>query len=184
MRVRIGARRMPLPEQVFLDTNLIVDVVVETNKHHRSASDLFAQLVRAAHVGAATVYTSPLVLDEVWWKLAQVLYEGDHGEGAWRKVGRKKRKLVLRQYAGELTNTTQLILSHGVIQVAPVVASDVPRALRHVLGEELPHLDPRDAFHLAVMERLEIQAIATGDPDFSGVPALVALDHTTAAEVQ
>lgn len=59
-----------------------------------------------------------------------------------------------------------------------------PDAMRMIdLLEQLPHLDPRDAVHAAVMMRHGISRIITADRDFSGVPGLVALSPNEAADI-
>jgi len=166
-----------IPDKVFLDANFIVNFVFTKSAYHTQAALLLRALFQAADSGLSRLYTSPLVLDEVWWKLGEVLYDDEHAPQSWRRLRWRKRKDVLRRYRGQLHRVTRLVLANDLISVAPVTAADAWQALQHVTETETPHLAPRDALHLAVMKRLNIRGIATNDPDFAVDPSLVILSY-------
>jgi len=59
-----------------------------------------------------------------------------------------------------------------VDQVFPIEQSDVERARRIVLTSQL---SARDAIHLAIMQRHEIDQIMTFDRGFDGLPGVTRL---------
>ena len=172
-----GARG--IPGKVFLDANFIVNFVFTKSACHGQAALLLRALLEAADAGLSRLYTSPLVLDEVWWKLGELLYDDEHAPQSWRRLRWRKRKDVLRGYGTQLRRVTGLVLANDLISVTPVTAADAWQALQHVTDAQTPHLAPRDALHLAVMKRLNIRGIATNDPDFTLDPALVVLSYAS-----
>ena len=174
-----GLRFRNLPRRLFLDSNLIVSLALTRSPNHIAASRTFTELVAAAHDGRASLYVSPLVLDEVWWKLGELLYDDAHGqEHAWRRLPWGRRKEALEQHAGTIVPLTRLILEGGLITVTEVRPEDVLTALQYAVHAAEPHLAPRDALHLAVMKRLGIEGIVTNDPDFANAPGIVVIRYS------
>jgi predicted nucleic acid-binding protein len=59
----------------------------------------------------------------------------------------------------------------GVVDVVhPVELDDVARALRLVAGSD--HMTARDAIHIAIMQRREIDRILTFDDDFNAIAGI------------
>ncbi len=165
------------PRHVFLDTNFVVNLAFEPGESHTEALRLFRRLLLSAHQGEVHLHLSPLVLDEVWWKLAEVLYDEHHGDQAWRRLRWARRKAALEEYRREITETTALLLRPGLLTVESVTAVDAAQALLYATHTAEPHLAPRDALHLAVMKRLGIEGIVTNDPDFVDAPGIVVIPY-------
>jgi predicted nucleic acid-binding protein len=166
-----------VPRRIFLDANLIINYRFEKSHLHPHATALPERLLRAAEAGGAALYITPLVIDEVWWKLTELLHNDEFGDRAWGKLKPARRKTACERYSTELEGTGELLALTQSVRVEPVIPEDIPVALRHMTHAESPHLDPRDAFHLAVMKRLDIEAIVTNDPDFANAPGVVAIPY-------
>jgi len=182
MTVRVGRNTLQVPDRVFLDANLIIDYLVP-GQYHRAATLMMGQLMNGAVRGLTSVYVSPLVLDEVWWKLAVLRYARarkrfptilpDWNDGT--RMGRAGRKRVFRKYGAYLAAKTNDVLQRlAPVNVVSVDARDIPVALGIMARQSGSQL-PRDALHLAVMQRHRITGIATNDRDFTNVPGIVAL---------
>ena len=78
------------------------------------------------------------------------------------------------RHSGELVRTTELLQRRDTISTASVTGDDVAVALASLTDAANP-LEPHDAFHLAVMRRLDIEGIATNDHDFRSLPGITAL---------
>jgi len=170
-----------IPSRVFLDANLIINGASAAAPLHEAALRTLARLTKAAAAGATRLYVTPLVFDEVWWKLAEILYVQAYGVDGWRALRREHRhSQALEHCARDVAGATRRLLGNPFISVVAVTPEDVPTALAHVAREEQPYLDPRDAFHLAVMKRLGIEGIVTNDPDFADAPGIVAIPYSAA----
>jgi predicted nucleic acid-binding protein len=179
--ISVGRVTFRVPERVFLDANFIVAVRVRTERFHKAAAVMLKKLIAAASANSISLYTSPEVVDEVWWSLGKLLYEDENGRDTWNKLDRQGRKRALWRYSRELVATTNLLRKNQLINIADVTADDIPVALDRVTARAYP-LEPRDAFHLAVMIRLGIQGIATNDHDFRDLPSIVALPFNQPAQ--
>ena len=170
--IEVGRRTFAVPDKVFLDTNFIIAVRIPTERYHKAATVMFKKLLAAASVGSVALYTSTMVLNEVWFILAKILYEDGDRSGSWSD--KLTRKRAFQQYRNELAEVTGLLSNNDVITIADVTSHDVPKALNAVTDQS-HNFEPCDAFHVAVISRLSIQAIATGDRDFQDLPSLLAL---------
>lgn len=112
------------------------------------------QLLRAAASGELEAVTDVEVLQEI----------------AYQTTGRGRRDAGLH-LARQFTTI--------VGTVYPVDAVDVEAMFRFM--ERHPLLPPRDALHLAVMQRHGVTHIITTDKHFSALPGLVTLDPQAAA---
>jgi len=167
-----------LPASLFLDANSLISAAFPPSPNHAAAVRTLVALAQAVRAGAAALYVSPLVLDEVWWKLGELLYDEAHGgEHAWRRLRWGKRKEALEQHAADMVAATRWLAGGHLVTVTDIGPEDVSVALQHATHAAEPHLAPRDAFHLAVMKRLGIDAIVTNDPDFAQAPGIVAIPY-------
>jgi predicted nucleic acid-binding protein len=181
MSISVGSRTWWVPDGVFLDANVIIDYLAP-GRHHAGATLLLGQLMKGAASGSVSVYVSPLVLDEVWWRLASLRYQRAQSRfpgvlRRWSELGKDGRKRVFRKYGGYLKQKTEQVLRGiGPIGVVPLTEADVPIALA-ALGQPTGNHEPHDAFHYAVMWRMGIHAIASNDRDFASHPDVVAIPH-------
>jgi O-methyltransferase involved in polyketide biosynthesis len=108
-----------------------------------AASRVLTQLAQAARAGGTRLYVSPLVLDEVWWKLRELFYDEAHKqEHAWRRLRWSKRKAALEQHAADITAVTHWLAGGNLVTVTNVRPEDVPTALQYATHAAEPHLAP------------------------------------------
>jgi len=175
-RVTVGATTLDVPDRVLLDASFILAVRVPSEHHHHQAAVLFAGLVRAARGRQVTLYVFPRVIDEVWWAMARLLWDSHNGPGAWRKLRKADRKHSFRCCAAELQAVTRDLTTAQWVNVTDVLPSDVSAAIALVTSPSCS-LEPADAFHVAVMNRLGVTGIITSDPDFAQLGRLRCLRY-------
>lgn len=171
MAISLGTHTYTAPDRVFLDACVIIDYYAPSGRHHLGAVSVVGQLVTGAKAGDVSLYVSPLVLDEVWYNLTRLLYESDRGpnDPSWGNLGKSGKRSVFLQFATDLRQMTAHLLSAPqCINLVNVSGNDVRPSLAR-LTHGTHNLEPRDALHLAVMQRLSITGIATNDGDFSNV---------------
>jgi predicted nucleic acid-binding protein len=173
-RISVGRWTFEAPPRVFLDANFILALRVRSERYHAAAAVLFKKLLADTTTGRIALYISPQLIDEVWWCLARLLHENERPEAAWNRLSKAERKEAFQKYGFELTETTNLLRNCPAITITDVSSADISPALAHVTDTAAP-LEPTDAFHLAVMERLDIEGIVTNDHDFHALPSIVAL---------
>ena len=172
--ISLGRRTINIPNKVFLDANFLIDAATRSGRYHTAAKEMLFKLSAAANAGYVELCTSPTVVDEVWWVLAKLLYEDAHGEGNWGPLPKPQKKRAFQQFGSDIIRTTNLILQSPVIDIVDVTGADIAVAVRLVTLQGTSQL-PHDAFHLAVMQRVGIQAIVTNDRDFRSLASVVAL---------
>jgi predicted nucleic acid-binding protein len=176
MTISVGPRALSVPDSVYLDASLLVDARASSARHHRPAAIVFGELLRGAALGRVRLYISPLVVDELWWALARVLYEDAHGRGAFARLTDKASKTaVFSTYAADLAASTSLLTQQSLISVVDVRPADIRVALGYVT-RAADNLRPRDAFHLAIIDRLGIAGIVSSDRDFTA-HGIAVIDH-------
>lgn len=175
-RVTVGAATFDVPDRVLLDASFLLAVRVPSEKHHAEAAVFFARLAQAAYGGHVALYVSPRVIDEVWWGMARLLWDDRRGPGAWRRLRKADRKGIFQRCATELRAFTGHLTSGPWVNVTDILPSDVSAALALLTSPSCP-LEPADAFHVAVTDRLGVTGIVTSDPDFAGLGRLCCLHY-------
>ena len=176
MTISVGTRTLSVPDSVYLDANLLVDFMASSAAHNASAALVFRALLNGAVSGQVKLYISPLVIDELWWALARVLYDDAHGQGAFRQLTDKgKKTAVFSIYASDLAASTSLLTQQSLIKITEVTPPDIPVALGR-MTQATDNLRPRDAFHFAVISRLGIAGIVSNDGDFAA-HGIATVDH-------
>ncbi len=110
-------------------------------------------------------YTSVLVLDEFIYKILLKLIEVDYKENPI-SVLRREKFSVVKKYSTYIGGFLKQILTTENLEVLPVTREDLVLSLT-IINET--GLLPRDAIHIAVMYRNNINAIASTDHDFDVV---------------
>lgn len=167
--VQIGATQHDVGDSVFLDANFLIASAASSETHHGLAALLMVQLELLHKQGLVAMYVSPMVLSETWWNLCKVEYEGQAGKGRWHQLQKqgKLREFALR-WAGIHARTSFWLNTVGV-EVAGVLPEDVQTASQKLMRYRL---EPADAYHLAVIQRVGILTIITNDSDFSSISGL------------
>jgi len=178
VEIQVGTRTLSISDRVFLDANFIIDVRVEQEQDtvlHNRAKVLFRQLLKAATEGHVSLYSSPMVINEVWYILARILHKSSGLGGRWRD--KTTRAQTYRRHRNELQKTTNLLCTNPLIRISAIGEDDITAAIEYVIDDEAS-LDPFDAFHAAVMNRLSITNIVSRDTDFEDLEFCTALNYS------
>lgn len=154
--------------KVFIDSSVFLKLLLD-----EPGAGAAQELLEAVERGEILAYTTPLVLEEVSFKLlfaaaSSVLDTKD----IWRireKLGSDRMiRAECFKALEEFSRYVEHLAARG-LRVEGVFYSDWLKSLSSV---KLHGLLPADAFHLAVAERLRVDAIATFDEDFKRASGL------------
>ena len=148
--------------RVYVDVNVFYMYLRSDPEHLDTLRSFFRRMVR----GDITGYTAVLTMDELSYRplLGRLR---DASEGNPLDILRERGEDAVRTYAPEIETALRKLLRLPHLELAPVLPGDVPAMLRNVSAFGLL---PRDALHVAVMARLDLDQIATDDRDFDRVP--------------
>jgi predicted nucleic acid-binding protein len=102
------------------------------------------------------------VLDELFYRLLLARVK-DTGPGNPIEILRRNLAGVISEHAGIIEAAMRRLVSLPGFEITGVDSSDFDRMLANIRAYSLM---PRDALHLAIAQRLEIDAIASDDTDF------------------
>lgn len=127
-----------------------------------AARDLFARL-EAAELQA---YTSVLTFDELAYRMLLALIRDRYGGSPLEQLRDNEAQMIAQFYPQIAPHLARLKTFRGLFLV-DVTSSDLA-----VMDEamHLYHLRPRDALHLAAMEKCGCFDLMSHDPDFDRVP--------------
>jgi hypothetical protein len=118
--------------------------------------------------GDVTVYTSILTMDELFYRLllarVKEIYERNPLD-----VLREEAEGAIKRCSPDIETALRKLIRLPHLELASVLESDFPRMLENI---DAFALLPRDALHVAVMQRLGVNEIATDDADFDRVTGL------------
>ncbi len=118
--------------------------------------------------GDIQAYTSVLTMDELFYRLllARIkdVYQRDP-----LQVLREDMRGAIARCGSEIGAALGRLVRLPHLQLAAVTEGDFPQMLGNITAFGLL---PRDALHIAVMQRLGLSEIATDDADFDRVPWL------------
>jgi predicted nucleic acid-binding protein len=127
-----------------------------------AARDLFAR-IEAAELQA---YTSVLTFDELAYRMLLALIRDHHGASPLEQM-RDNEAQMIAQFYPQLAPHLARLRAFPNLFLVDVTSSDLA-----VMDEALSqyHIRPRDALHLAAMQKCGCFSLASHDPDFDRVP--------------
>jgi predicted nucleic acid-binding protein len=145
---------------IYVDTNVLVGLVDANSVYHLARASFFQRAVDPAR--PIQLFTATLTLDEVVFVLLQELVARD----PYRIV--RNRSQYLRDHPDVVRTLMEQVdplaaALCDLVTLEPVTATDI-RQMRHEMHTS--GILPRDAIHLAVMQRLGLTAIASDDEGF------------------
>lgn len=152
------------PPVVYVDANFLIYLFYEGHNWQERARSWWFRLIAEGTVLAI----SNLALDETWFSLVSCLYKKDnpnkqiHPKRLWWAACVQKYLTVLRNCHNFVTTYSRT----GRIRLVGTKYETVEKAFN--LMSSVP-LMPRDAFHVALLQQENIDAILTIDPDFENV---------------
>lgn len=156
---------MNLPNKIYLDANFLIAYFVDNHDDHNNSKVLFFNLLQQDCV----MYISTLCLDEAWYKVYEALQ---------KDVPKDKRKPI-KEFYSEIKQILEAIeklpQNIKIVQFENDFEAGVKRAVENIGNF---NFRPRDAFHLAYMQDLNLQAIITKNKkEFDKVPNLEVISY-------
>ncbi len=129
-----------------------------------AAEAFFERLER----GAFLAYTSVLTLDELAYRLLLALTKDRYGGSPLDRLRDEEEKMIA-EFASPIIDRLNRLRNFLHLAILDVPASDLD-----VMNDAMAqyHLRPRDALHLAAMQRVNCFDLASNDPHFDRVPHL------------
>ncbi|PLJ76905.1 type II toxin-antitoxin system VapC family toxin [Infirmifilum sp. SLHALR2] len=154
--------------KIFLDSSVFLKLLLD-----EPGAEEAQEILEAVESGGLKAYITPLVLEEVSFKLllAQASYLlGTANVWRIRQALREDEALRAKCFTvlEELSRYIEK-LSEGGLRVEPILHTDWLVSTRYV---EKYGLLPADAMHVAVASRLSVSTIATFDEDFKHVKGI------------
>lgn len=153
-------------DAIYLDTNVLVGLVDADSSYHPACAIFFQRAIDAEH--PIQLITATLTLDEVVFVLLQemLLREPYHITRS-RSQYLYAHPEIVRTLMGQLDPLLDALCTLVVLE--PVTVADIT-VMRHEMRAY--GTLPRDAIHLAVMQRRRLTAIASDDTGFDNRPDL------------
>ncbi|NCP16287.1 type II toxin-antitoxin system VapC family toxin [bacterium] len=150
---------------VYVDTNVWY-MYLRTDPDSLGRIRLFLERVIRGEIEA---FVSVLVLDELFYRLLLARVKDATGKNPL-DVLRENLTGALRAHAGLIEDALRKLMTLPHVNLVGIETGDFDRMLENI---EAFALLPRDALHVAVTQRLGIDAIASDDRDFDQVNGLV-----------
>ena len=152
---------------IYLDANFLIAFFADKHPDKDSSRKLLFSLLKSN----AVLYVSTLTLDETWYKIWEIPYrERKLKKEKWLsiKVFYPKIKIIMDELK-KLPETFKLIQFENSLEIGMNNAAE---------NVGVHGLEPRDAFHLAYMQDLQIKTIITKDKkDFNKVPDIQVISY-------
>lgn len=150
--------------QVYVDVNIFYMYLRADPVYLPAIRGFFTRVVQ----GEIEAYTSVLTMDELFYRLLLARVKEIYRQNPLDVLRERTDEAIARCGAGiEIALWRLVELPH--LQLVGVLENDVLQMLSNIITFGLL---PRDALHVAVMQRLELSVIATDDMDFDRVPWL------------
>ena len=144
--------------KVYVDVNVFYMYLRPDPLHLPTIRAFLGRMVQ----GEIKVYTSILTMDELFYRLLLARVKDIYGRNPL-SVLREDTSGALARCGAEIEAALRRLVRLPHLQLVAVVADDFPRMLANITAFGLL---PRDALHVAAMQRLGLSEIATDDTDF------------------
>ena len=149
---------------IYVDT-MVFYVFLRSDERVRSVIKEFFERIETGKIRA---YTSALTFDELAYRLILALIKDQYGGSPLEHLRNRETEL-LKEFVPVVVPKLQLLYNFPHLQVVEVAPPDVQRMLQNMLDYSLK---PRDALHLAAMQRMGCFNLASNDHHFDVVPAI------------
>jgi len=153
--------KLPKNESIFIDANIFHLYLRGPKDIQEACTNFLERIERSEIIG----YTSPLVLDELAYKLLLKKVEESFRENPLN-ILRENPKIIsdFSHYIELGLNTILGIENLKIVEISKDHVEDMANYMKEYL------LLPRDALHLSIMNTLNCRNIASMDSDFDRVP--------------
>lgn len=159
---------MPLPLADFADELIYLDTMIPyllLRKASTEVRDFFDRLEQSQFAA----FTSILTFDELAYRLLLALIRDKYGGSPMDQLRNRETEL-LAEFTPSVKELIQQVVYFPNLTVLDLPASDIA-AMND--GMVRYRLRPRDALHLATMQRAGCTAIASSDPHFDRIPHIL-----------
>jgi len=126
--------------------------------------DICTNFLRKVESGYIRAVTSPLVLDELMYKLLLKLIEEEYGSNPLKilRSSRKVDKSIFERVANMIAT---------IVRIKNLEILDIPKSIIYIMPSNFKRyqLLPRDTLHISLMEIYDIKNIASADTDYDTV---------------
>ncbi len=146
---------------IYLDTMLPYSLL-------RGVDDAVKPLFRRIERVELRAYTSVLTFDELAYRLLLAFIKDRYGSAPLERL-RDQEEAMLAEFAPKVSDLLQQLRAYTSLTVLEVLPQDL-----NVLNSGMVqyHLRPRDALHLAAMQRVNCLDLASNDSDFDRIPEI------------
>lgn len=145
---------------IYLDTNILVGLIDAKSEYHQACAAFFQRAVASHH--PMTFYTATLTIDEVVFVLLQeTLAREPYTITRSRSQYLHNHPEVVQALMRQIDPLLEAL--GDLVTLEPVTVADITY-MRHEM--QTYGTLPRDAIHLAAMQRLGLTAIASDDTGF------------------
>lgn len=149
---------------LYADTNLFYMFLRREEKHRMIIRPFLKRVIQ----GQIELCVSPLMADELFYRLLLTRIKEVYGKTP-QDVLRADSVIPIRRLSTELSVVLQRTFRLPHLHLISIEVDDIFRMLKNAQQYALM---PRDALHLAIMQRLSLQDIVTDDTDFDRVSNL------------
>ena len=150
--------------RAYADANVLYMFMRRQEQHRAIIRPFMKRVVQ----GRVELYVSPLTTDELLYRLLLTRIKEVYSKTP-QDVVRTNPVEPIRRLSDELVTAVRQMLRLPHIYLVSVEADDIFQMLKNTQQYALM---PRDALHLAIMQRLDLQDIVSDDADFDRVPEL------------
>ena len=152
---------------IYIDANFLVAFFADRHPDKDSSRRLFFNLLKSNSV----LFISTLTLDEAWYKIWEIPYR--------EKKLKKKRWPSIKEFYPRIKLIMEEIIKLSETFKLVQFENSLDRGIKNAAENVgIYGLEPRDAFHLAYMQDLNLQTIITKDKkDFNKVSRLHVIDY-------
>lgn len=149
---------------IYVDTNVLYMYLRADPSHLETIKAFFTQVVD----GRLDVFVSVVALDELYYRLLLGRIK-DTASGNPLDVLRDDLAGAIDQHGNLISTAIRKLVSIPHFNLVGIEAEDSEKMLENIQAYSLL---PRDALHLAIIQRLGIRMIASDDRDFDRVESI------------
>lgn len=147
------------------------DIYLDTTAFYaflRIAEPAAGTLFRRIEAGELQAYTSVLTFDEIAYRLL-LAHIRDHHPGSPLDNLRNDESNMIRAYYPQIATKLQRLHALANLTLLNVTAEDVTQMHEYILQHQLR---PRDALHLAAMQKCGCFSLVSNDSDFDRIATI------------
>jgi predicted nucleic acid-binding protein len=159
---------MTQPIAAFIGDAIYLDTMIPYALLRNIEATAVKALFQRIYAGELQAYTSVLTFDELAYRLLLAVIRDNHAGNPLDHLRQDEANLIATYYPRIAVELERLQTFPNLI-LLDITANDLPQMHRFMLQYQLR---PRDAFHLAAMEKSNCFNLVSQDSDFDHVPPI------------